>query len=95
MRLVDHKGADTGVDAQALQRSLEKFAEQQTLGRQINELVFAAHGRRQAPLDLIGSQRRVDVGGGDAVVLEQPHLVLHQRNQGRDDNTESGLEDSR
>ena len=93
--LVDDEGADAGSYAQALQRAFEKIGEQQTLRSEIEELVFTPQRRRQATVDLIGAERRVDEARGDAVILEQPHLILHERDQRRDHDAQPGLEHSR
>jgi hypothetical protein len=85
MRFIDDEGADSRLDARALQRTLEKVREQQPLGREVHELEFAAQHACDASLNLIARERRIDEGRGNAVVLEQAHLVLHQGNERRDD----------
>ena len=81
VRLVDGKEADAG----ALQQ-VQKARRHQPLGRHVDEVQPA---RRQIALDLCGlgtGERGVQVGGAHAGFFQRGDLILHQRDQRRDNN---------
>ena len=57
--------------------------EHETLGRGVEQPPFAAVQAGEPRASLLGAERGVEVGGGDAHFLELIHLILHQRDQGR------------
>ena len=57
VRLIDDERVDADARIQTLQRTFEKFLQQKPLGREVEELVFAAQERRRSPL---GSRQRRD-----------------------------------
>ena len=68
---------------------------QQSLGRDVQQVDVAG---AQAPLDrrrLGAAQRRVEEGRTDADFIERRHLVLHQRDERRDDDTDAGARQRR
>jgi hypothetical protein len=54
--------------------------------------VLTATCRREACRGFAELQTRVDERRRDAVVLQQPHLVMHQRDERRHDDRDAGLE---
>ena len=92
MSLVDDEGVDSWAFAQAAQGAVEKFGQQQSLRSQIKELVVAPQQGRRAPRHFDGFQARIDETRGDVIVPQQTHLILHQGNQGRDDQGDAGLQ---
>ena len=77
------------VDGQHGQRRLAQRVEEawvaETLGRHVDELAVAHAQLRQALGRLVGGEGGVQEGGGDAPRREGVHLVLHQRDERRDD----------
>ena len=90
MRLVDHHPANAQLG--------EPFHEPWTpksLGRQEHQPVIACDCPAE-PIDLLGPlNRRVDERRGDAPPGKAVDLVLHERDQRRDDHRQSTVDDSR
>ncbi len=68
---------------------------QHALGCEIQQFVFAAQQRCDSVRQFALRQARVDEGCRDAVVLQQPHLILHERDQRRDHQRDAAAEDGR
>ena len=64
---------------------LLKFPRAKPLRRDIQELIRACRSQRIDPADLVRGQRAVEIGGADARLFQRGNLVLHQRDQRRDD----------
>jgi hypothetical protein len=69
---------------QALQ-GLDEVVAAEALGRDVEQLEVAAADARDALLLLLEVERAVDEGRGQAPRVESVHLVLHQRDERRDD----------
>ncbi|MNY05990.1 hypothetical protein D3C86_1387290 [compost metagenome] len=80
MRLVHREARD----GDALDR-VHEGAVLEALGSDVDELVLAGCERGETVLGLVGIQAAVDEGGGDPLLEEGVHLVLHQGDEGRDD----------
>ena len=85
MRLVDGDERDVDVG-----EPLQKIAAQQPLGTDVEQVEFMGVQPRQHPAGRIGVQRGIVERRGHAVRLQGIHLVLHQRNQRRDDDADAG-----
>ncbi len=85
MRLVDHEDVDA-VGAQGRQ----KLRLGEPLRGDEDELPLLLLDLLQDLALLAGSERAVDLGGVDADLLQLVHLVLHQGDQGRDDDRGAG-----
>ena len=80
MGLVDGEQRDLRPGA-----GVDEAVELQPLGRQVDELVAAGeHARDARPAD-VGLQRRGEVGRRHPSLVEGADLVLHQRDEGGDD----------
>ena len=73
-----------------LRQPLQETLAHQPLRRHIEQIETAAMKLRQHPTGLPGRQGRVVVGRGHAIGAQRIHLVLHQRDKRRDDNTYPG-----
>ena len=62
----------------------------QALGRDVQEPQLAALGAREPPSDLRGLERRRQIGRGHAARGERIDLVVHQRDERRDDQRGAG-----
>ena len=62
-----------------------KTGEGQALGRDVNQLVLAAGHGAQAPLALVRVQGGGQIGGGQTALFQGGDLVVHQRDERRDD----------
>ena len=82
VRFVDHESIDSGALIQPAQRPVEKIIEQQPLGSQVKKLELAAQQRRGTARHFRAIEAGVDETRRDIVVLQQAHLILHQRYQG-------------
>ncbi len=78
VRLVHHHQAHLAAGDQPAQRALER------LGRHVEQLDLAAAQRGDPLAALLELEGRVDQRGAEAEPGESVHLVLHQRDQGRD-----------
>ena len=85
VRLVDGEQRDAGVA-----QPLGGGAEVEPLRRDVQQLDVAAHGARQAIRDLRRRERAVDERRRQAARVERVDLVLHQRDERRDDDRELG-----
>ena len=68
---------------------IQKLDVSQSFRRNINKAIFILRKILQAQILLGGGQCAVDVGGGDIAAAEAVHLVFHQRNQRRDDESDA------
>ncbi len=68
----------------ALQR-LDEVVAAEALGRDVEQLELPAADARDALLLLLEVERAVDEGRGQAARVEGVHLILHQRDERRDD----------
>jgi hypothetical protein len=65
-------------------------AASEALGCDVDELVLAVLDRTHARAQLVGLQRRREVGCGDAMVVERGDLIVHQRDERRNDDRGAG-----
>ena len=84
VRLVDGKKGDA-----ARRGDLEETRVVQALGRDVHERERAGRHTMQDVGLLGGGKRRVEATRRDAALPERPHLVCHERDQGRDDHRET------
>jgi hypothetical protein len=89
VRLVHHHQAHAAPGDDPAQRALEPF------GRHVEQLEFAAAQRRKAPAALLGVDRGVDDPRVKAVPRKGIHLILHQRDEGGDDQHGAGQDAGR
>jgi hypothetical protein len=80
VRLVDR---DEGTIEVAQQSA--KPLEAETLGRRVRQRVLASGEGRHTAAQLVGLERRGEIGGADPALLERAHLVVHQCDEGGDD----------
>ena len=83
MRLVDDQRGNAAGGMNPGQDFAFELGLQQPLGSHVQQLELAALEARKPPRNFGAFERGVDERGVDAVVLEQAHLVLHQRDQRR------------
>ena len=83
MRLINRESAQAHGGLQLGQEPAEKLRQQQTLRGQIQQLVVAAQQSLHALRRLASVQAGIQEGRWNAVVPQQTHLVLHQRDQRR------------
>ena len=74
---------------------IEEERRGQPLGRDIEQLVLAASGEIQRVAHLLERQGAVDAGGRDAGLIQRADLILHQRDERRDDERQSGQRERR
>ena len=74
---------------------IEEERRGQPLGRDIEQLVFPASGEIQRVAHLLERQGAVDAGGRDAGLIQRADLILHQRDERRDDERQSGQRERR
>ena len=84
MRLVHRHEAD----GEAPQES-RKARQRDPLGRDVEQLELAPRRRAPDGGGFLGVHRAVQAAGGDAAGAQRVHLVLHQRDQRRNDQRES------
>ena len=92
MSLIDDQRGNAVRGLQARQDFAFELGLQRPLGSDVQQLELAALEPRETPRHLRAFERRVDERRVDAVVLEQAHLVLHQRDQRRDHDAYAGAE---
>ena len=85
MRLVDGKQGHADRTVQAFQQ-VEETPGQQALGRDIDEVALAGEQVALDGVALLGRLRRIEKGRLDAGLEQRRDLVLHQRDQRRNDN---------
>jgi len=83
MRLVDRRHRQI-----RLREKIERAIGEQSLGRDVEQLQFAVGDAICNALALAWRHRAVDARGGHAVGHERVDLVLHQRDQRRNDERE-------
>ena len=88
--LVDGEARQALGPLQGRQKAAEEIRQKQSFRRQIKQLVLAAQQRGTALGRFAPAQRRIEEGGGNAVVVQEPHLILHQRDQRRDHHHDAG-----
>ena len=64
--------------------------EHEALRRDVEQAILAAMQAAQARAGLVGVERGIEKGRGDAAGLQLVDLVLHQRDERRDDDGEAG-----
>ena len=84
MRLVDGQGGDV-----PRLQVLLPVVEHQALGGDVEQSKLAAVQAAQSGARLVGIEGGIQVGGGDPGGLELVHLILHQRDEGRDHDGET------
>ena len=90
MRLVDGEQRELG----ACQK-IEGARQHQTLGGDIEQIEFAAQQLLFDGACRVGRERGIEEGGAHPGLLERRHLVLHERDQRRDDDTGAAAGDGR
>ena len=73
--------------------ALCKFEERgrgQALGRNVQQLVLASSGEIQCIAELLEAHRAVDARSGDTGLDQRTDLIFHQRNERRNDQSQSG-----
>ena len=88
VRLVDDDQAD-----RMLRDEVEERGVGEPLGRREHDPRLAGGDRLLRRVDLVGADRAVQLDGGDAELAQLVALVLHQRDQRRDDERRSGQEE--
>ena len=83
MRFVDYERIDAEAFVESSQRAIQEIGQQDSLGRHVQQFVFAGQQSREPAGDLRVLQTRVDEICGDAVVAQLSHLILHERDQRR------------
>ena len=73
--------------------AVEEAREQETLGGGVEETLFTCVEGAEAGFGLGGVEGGIEEGGRDAGELEGINLVLHQGDEGRDDNGKAGFHD--
>src|SRR4029077_3566124 len=81
MRFVDGDEAEAGLLKQPAERAVDHDA----LGRDVEQPTAIITDRRQNVVAFVRLQRAVQVGGGNAVHAQAVDLVLHQRDERRND----------
>ena len=87
VRLVDDEQAD-----RMRRDEVEEGGVGEPLGRREDDLRRAGGDRLLGGVDLVGADRAVQLHGGDAELAQLVALVLHQRDQRRDDQRRAGQE---
>ncbi len=88
VRLVNDEPGDRHVAQES-----DEVIGREPLGREIQEPDIARTGGRERVPTGIARQERMKGGCADAAPVQLVHLVLHQRNQRRDDNRRAGQEE--
>jgi hypothetical protein len=78
-----------------LRERVDDATEREPLRRDVDELQLARAQPGFAATALLGVDGRREVGGGDPARLERTHLVVHQRDERRDDHRRALEHDGR
>ena len=89
MRFVHHDQADAAFTDDAAQRAFEPF------GSDVHQFQLAATQLRQGSLALVALQAGVDHGGAKAEPHQRVHLILHERDERRNDQHRSRQDSGR
>jgi hypothetical protein len=95
MGLVDHEGTESRFRCETSRDLGLELRLQQALGRQVQQLVFASMQARDARLSLARIDAGIDRSGGNPIRLQQADLILHERDQRRDDDRHAFLQERR
>ena len=91
MRFVERESGEALRLHEARHEAIEEIRHQQTLGREVEQLDLAAQRSGQTRTRLARRKAGIDEARRDAVVRQQAHLVLHEGDQGRDDDHHAWL----
>ena len=95
VRLVDGEQGDAGRGAPGVAQPAQPLEEplgHERLGRHVQQVELAGVQGAQHAARLAGLERRVVGGGADAGRQQRVHLVLHQRDERRDDDAGAGAD---